>query len=231
PAWTMAADLSLYYRQPIALPMGESYFALGFNLSNLGGKMTYDEGDTQHFIPANMRLGVSYELPFDDYNRLMISAEANKMLVPTYNKSKFAVDANGNQLDGQQRKEWYSEISSPNGWWQSFCDAPGYNEVDAATGKHISATPALEELQEIQWGIGLEYSYNRQFFGRIGYSHENYYKGNRRYFTAGAGFKLSIFSLDFSYCVAAASNPLNNTMRFTLGFDLAGIKDLVNNRK
>ena len=90
----------------------------------------------------------------------------------------------------------------------------------------------MEELQEIQWGLGVEYSYNRQFFGRLGYSHENYYKGNRRYVTVGAGFKLSIFSLDFAYCIAtAASNPLDQTMRFTLGFDLAGIKDLVNNRK
>ncbi|MBO5673832.1 MAG: type IX secretion system outer membrane channel protein PorV [Paludibacteraceae bacterium] len=223
PAWTMAADVSLYYRQPIPTPMGESYFALGFNLSNLGGKMSYDEGYTKHFIPANMRLGVSYELPFDDYNRLMISAEANKMLVPTYN-SKFANDGNGGQYDQVD----YAAVSSPKGWWQSFCDAPGY--FNENTGKHVSAT--MEELQEIQWGIGLEYSYNRQFFGRVGYSHENYYKGNRRYVTLGAGFKLSIFSLDFAYCIATApSNPLDGTMRFTLGFDLAGIKDLVNNKK
>ena len=227
PAWTFAADVSLYYRQPIATPMGESYFALGFNLSNLGGKMTYDEGDTRNFIPANMRLGVSYELPFDDYNRLMITAEANKMLVPTYN-SKFANDGDGGRYDQTD----FSNISSTNGWWQSFCDAPGYTEIDAITGQQVIASPALEELQEIQWGVGLEYSYNRQFFVRAGYSHENYYKGNRRYVTLGAGFKLSIFSLDFAYCIATApSNPLDGTMRFTLGFDLAGIKDLVNNKK
>ena len=227
PAWTFAADVSLYYRQPIATPMGESYFALGFNLSNLGGKMSYDENDTRNFIPANMRLGVSYELPFDEYNRLMITAEANKMLVPTYN-SKFANDGDGGRYDQTD----FSNISSTNGWWQSFCDAPGYTETDAVTGQQVIASPALEELQEIQWGIGLEYSYNRQFFARAGYSHENYYKGNRRYVTLGAGFKLSIFSLDFAYCIATApSNPLDGTMRFTLGFDLAGIKDLVNNKK
>ena len=227
PAWTFAADVSLYYRQPIATPMGESYFALGFNLSNLGGKMSYDENDTRNFIPANMRLGVSYELPFDDYNRLMITAEANKMLVPTYN-SKFANDGDGGRYDQTD----FSNISSTNGWWQSFCDAPGYTETDAVTGQQVIASPALEELQEIQWGVGLEYSYNRQFFARAGYSHENYYKGNRRYVTLGAGFKLSIFSLDFAYCIATApSNPLDGTMRFTLGFDLAGIKDLVNNKK
>ena len=227
PAWTFAADVSLYYRQPIATPMGESYFALGFNLSNLGGKMSYDGNDTRNFIPANMRLGVSYELPFDDYNRLMITAEANKMLVPTYN-SKFANDGDGGRYDQTD----FSNISSTNGWWQSFCDAPGYTETDAITGEQFTVSPALEELQEIQWGVGLEYSYNRQFFARAGYSHENYYKGNRRYVTLGAGFKLSIFSLDFAYCIATApSNPLDGTMRFTLGFDLAGIKDLVNNKK
>lgn len=222
PAWTMAADIALYYKQPIALPMGESYFGLGFNLSNLGGKMSYDNGDTQNFIPANMRLGISYELPFDNYNRLMATVEANKMLVPTY-YSKFAANTETNRMT----QEEYSNTTSPEGWWKSFCDAPGYTTDQ---GKVVS--PALEELQEIQWGVGLEYSYNRQFFGRVGYSHENYYKGNRRYVTIGAGFQLSIFSLDVAYCIAtAASNPLDQTMRFTLGFDLAGIKDLVNNKK
>ncbi len=223
PAWTMAADVALYYKQPISLPMGESYFGLGLNLSNLGGKMTYDEGTTQHFIPANMRLGVSYELPFDNYNRLMATVECNKMLVPT-STSKFAANTETHQMT----QEEYSALSSPWGWAYSFCDAPGY--YDDVNNKTVS--PLMEEFQEVQWGVGLEYSYNRQFFGRFGYSHENYWKGNRRYVTVGAGFHLSIFSLDFAYCIATApSNPLDHTMRFTLGFDLAGIKDLVNNRK
>ena len=222
PAWTMAADISLYYKQPISTPMGESYFGLGFNLSNLGGKMSYDEGTTQNFIPANLRLGVSYEIPFDNYNRLMATVECNKMLVPTY-ESKFAENKTTNRMS----QEEFSSISSVNGWWMSFCDAPGYTTDE---GKVVS--PLAEEFQEVQWGVGLEYSYNRQFFGRVGYSHENYWKGNRRYVTLGAGFHLSIFSLDFAYCIATApSNPLDQTMRFTLGFDLAGIKDLVNNRK
>ena len=209
PAWTMAADISLYYRQPISLPMGESYFGLGFNLSNLGGKMSYDE-NIQNFIPANLRLGVSYELPFDSHNRIMATVECNKLLVPT---KKSSLAPNGEYYDDLE----YSAISSPMGWWQSFCDAPGNS---------------AEEFQEVQWGVGLEYSYNRQFFARVGYSHEDFYKGNRRYLTLGAGFHLSILSLDFAYCIATAqSNPLNGTMRFTLGFDLAGIKDLVNNRK
>lgn len=222
PAWTMAADVALYYKQPISLPMGESYFGLGFNLSNLGGKMTYDDY-VSNFIPANMRLGVSYEIPFDNYNRLMATVECNKMLVPTYYSNKAS-----DQTTHRYSQEEYSAISSTAGWFQSFADAPGY--INETTGKTVSSS--LEEFQEVQWGVGLEYSYNRQFFGRVGYSHENFYKGNRRYVTLGAGFHLSIFSLDFAYCIATApSNPLDNTMRFTLGFDLAGIKDLVNNRK
>ena len=222
PGWTMAADVALYYKQPISLPTGDSYFGLGLNISNLGGKITHDEGVTQNFIPANLRLGASYEIPFDNYNRLMATVECNKMLVPTY-YSKFAT----NQTNHQYTQDEYSAISTPNGWWQSFCDAPGYTTDDGKT-----YSPLQEEFQEVQWGVGLEYSYNRQFFGRVGYSHENFWKGNRRYVTVGAGFQLSIFSLDFAYCIAtAASNPLDQTMRFTLGFDLAGVKDLVNNQK
>ena len=242
PGMTAAADVALFYRQPIALPTGESYFRLGFNLSNLGGKITHDK-NVYNFIPANMRIGVSYEIPFDNFNRLTATVECNKMLVPTY-KSRFAPEENNFVYSPNDDK--YKEILPVEGWWQSFCDAPGYyysvgdngkrdyyyttEKLDNPDLKYVS--PALEELQEVQLGIGLEYSYNRQFFGRVGYTHENHCKGNRQYVTLGAGFHLSIFSLDFAYCIAtAASNPLDQTMRFTLGFDLAGIKDLVNNVK
>lgn len=220
-AWTFAADISLYYRQPIELPMGTSHFALGFTVANLGGKMTYDS-QHQNFIPATMRIGASYEIPFDNYNRLMASVECSRLLVPSH-YSTFVKGTEG--LTGDDRYDWqkstdpleYSKVSSPKGWWQSFCDAPG---------------GAKEEFNEMRWGVGLEYSYNRQFFGRLGYSHEDKMKGNRRYVTVGAGFKLSIVRFDFAYCIAtASSNPLDQTMRFTLGFDLYGIKDLVNNKK
>lgn len=216
PGWTMAADVALYYRQPIELPMGTSYFGLGFNVSNLGGKISYDENNTSSFIPANVRLGASYEIAFDNYNRLSINADINKYLVPTRKSSK-AVDENGDPYTGQALSDWYNGLSSPRGWALSFADAPG---------------GVKEEFQEIQFGVGLEYSYNRQFFGRVGYSHENQWKGNRRYVTLGAGFNLSIFSLDVAYVIATApTNPLDQTLRFTVGFDLAGIKDLVNNRR
>lgn len=217
PAWTMAADIALYYHQPIQLPMGTSYFSLGFTLTNLGGKMTYDDELTRNFIPATMRIGANYELPFDKYNSLTFSLQADKLMVPSRKSNKTEGFDPDDENTWQMSQEAYSKLTSVKGIFQSFGDAPG---------------GALEEFQEVRWGAGLEYSYNKQFFARFGYSYENFYKGNRNYLTVGAGFHLSIFSLDVAYCIGlAASNPLDQTMRFTVGFDLAGIKDLVNNRK
>ena len=211
-AWSMAADIGLYYKQPIELPMGTSHFSLGFTLKNLGGKVTYAEDGSSNFIPTSMNLGVGYELPLNKYNFLTFNLETNKMLVPT-RYSKFADD----KTTGKYSQDAYSAINPAKGWFQSFADAPG---------------GAKEEFDEVRWGAGIEYSYNKQFFARVGYSYENYYKGNRNVLTFGAGFHLSIVTLDVSYCVGlAASNPLDQTMRFTLGFDLAGIKDLVDNKK
>ena len=217
PAWSMAADIGLYYRQPIELPMGTSHFALGFTLKNLGGKMTYADDGSSNFIPASMNLGVSYELPCDKYNFLTFNLETNKMLVPT-RKSKFTEGYNrDDENTWQMSQEAYSDLNPALGWFRSFNDAP---------------TGLKEEFDEVRWGAGIEYSYNKQFFARVGYSYENIWKGNRNVVTFGAGFHLSIVTLDVSYCVGlAASNPLDQTMRFTLGFDLAGIKDLVNNKK
>lgn len=221
-AWTMAADVSMYYALPIDISMGTSKFAFGINISNLGGKVTYDDV-TRNFIPANFKFGVSYELPFDDYNRLTFAADINKMLVPT-RRNKFAERDLGFTGTADERdlwysenatdiNEWYSELSSPKGWFMSFADAPG---------------GFAEELKEIQFGIGAEYSYDRKFFARVGYSHENKYKGNRRYVTVGAGFRLSIFELHAAYVIGtSATNPLDQTLRFSMAFDLAGIKDLI----
>lgn len=215
-AWTMAADIALYYHQPIQIPMGTSYFSLGLNLSNLGGKMSYTN-DIRNFIPATLRIGANYELPFDKYNSLTFSLQADKMMVPS-RKSKFTEG-----FDPEDETTWrmspdaYSKLNPVKGIFWSFADA---------------LRGAKEEFNEVRWGAGLEYSYNKQFFARFGYSYENFYKGNRNYLTVGAGFHLSIFSLDVAYCIGlAASNPLDQTMRFTVGFDLAGIKDLVNNRR
>jgi hypothetical protein len=188
--------------------------------------------DRSNFIPASMNLGISYELPCDKYNFLTFTIETNKMLVPSrYSRMTTKEtaakpelwNADGTPIDPTNAETWrmsegaYSNISSARGWFMSFADAPGGSS---------------EEFKEVRWGAGIEYSYNKQFFARAGYSYENYYKGNRNYVTFGAGFHLSIVTLDVSYCVGlAATNPLDQTMRFTLGFDLYGIKDLVNNRK
>lgn len=216
PAKTAAADIGLYYRQPLDLPMGTSHLSVGFTIKNLGGKMTYDNV-TYNFIPASMNLGINYELPFDKYNSLTFNIETNKMLVPS-RKSRFTEGFNpADESTWQMSEIAYSALNPARGWFQSFADAPG---------------GAKEEFAEVRWGAGLEYTYNKQFFARAGYSYENYYKGNRNYLTFGAGFHLSIVTLDVSYCVGlAATNPLDQTMRFTLGFDLAGIKDLVNNKR
>ena len=217
PAWSMAADIGLYYRQPLELPMGTSHLALGFTLKNLGGKMTYADDGSSNFIPSSMNLGLSYELPCDKFNFLTFNIETNKLLVPT-RKSRFTEGFDQNDEETwQMSQQAYSELNPARGWFQSFHDAP---------------LGAKEEFEEVRWGAGIEYSYNKQFFARMGYSYENYYKGNRNVLTFGAGFHLSIVTLDVSYCVGlAASNPLDQTMRFTLGFDLAGIKDLVDNKK
>ena len=217
PAWTMAADVALYYRQPIELPMGTSHFNLGFTLKNLGGKMNYADDGSSNFIPASMNIGVGYELPCDKYNFLTFNVEANKLLVPSRNSAFTEGFDPNDETTWQMDQTAYSNLNSAKGWFQSFADAPG---------------GVAEEFREVRWGAGIEYSYNKQFFARAGYSYENFYKGNRNYVTFGAGFHLSIVSLDVAYCVGlAASNPLDQTMRFTLGFDLAGIEDLVNNKK
>lgn len=221
PAWTMAADLGLYYKQPIDLPMGTSNFTLGFALQNMGGKMTWDKVH-RNFIPTNFRIGASYELPCDKYNFLTFSVEATKLMVPTKYRSNLSEKFNPDDESTWTLDETeFSNLSPVKGFFQSLCDAPaakGYN--------------AKEEFNEVMWGAGIEYTYNRQFFARVGYSYEHPTKGNRSLFEVGAGFHLSIVNFDVAYTIAtAATNPLNNTLRFTLGFDLAGIKDLVDNRR
>jgi hypothetical protein len=213
--YAFGADINGFYSLPIEMKTGTSRFNFGFNISNIGTRITYDKGDNYNFIPANLRLGVGYQLPFDKYNRLLISLEANKMMVPTrYSKvAKYNPDFDAANMDtwGMTTEE-YNKISSMEGLIMSWYDAPG---------------GFAEEMAEINWGIGLEYAYNEQFFGRLGYNNEAKDKGNRKYFTVGAGFKLSAFKLDVGYVIATApSNPLDQTLRFSLAFDVDGIKAL-----
>ena len=213
--YAFGADVNGFYSLPIEMNSGTSRFNFGFNLSNIGTRITYDKGDNYNFIPANLRLGVGYQIPFDKYNRLLISLEANKMMVPSrYSKvTKYNPDFDAANMDTwAMTTEEYNKISSMEGIILSWYDAPG---------------GFAEEMAEINWGVGLEYAYNEQFFGRLGYNNEAKDKGNRKYFTAGVGFKLSAFKLDVGYVIAtSASNPLDQTLRFSLAFDIDGIKAL-----
>lgn len=209
PGSAFAADLSAYYQDYITLGDRECQLGLGLNISNIGSKITFGGDDNSEFIPTNMRLGASLMVPVDEYNRFTIAADANKLLVPTYPKQN---DGESTEDYQQRVQKDYYDVSSIGGIFKSFGDAPnGFKE----------------ELQEIQWSVGAEYVYHDQFSLRAGYHHESENKGNHKYFTVGAGFKMSVFSLDAGYVIATAkSNPLDQTLRFTLSFDMDGLKDL-----
>ncbi len=209
PGSAFAADLAWYYQDYINLGSRECQLGLGMNVSNIGTKINFGGDDNSEFIPTNMRLGASLVIPVDEYNRFTIAADANKLLVPTYPK-QFEGETTEDYQERVQKN--YYDISSIRGLFKSFSDAPnGFKE----------------ELEEIQLSLGAEYSYNDRFAIRAGYHHESANKGNRKYFTVGAGFKMSVFSLDAGYVISTAkSNPLDQTLRLTLSFDMDGIKDL-----
>ena len=208
-ASAFGADIACYYQDYIMIGQRECQLGLGLNISNIGSKITFGGDDNSEFIPTNMRLGASLMVPIDEYNRFTIAADANKLLIPTYPLQE---DGESTEDYQQRVQRDYYDISSISGIFKSFGDAPGGFK---------------EELQEIRWSVGAEYVYNDKFSLRAGYHHESENKGNRKYFTFGAGFRMSAFSLDCGYVWATAkSNPLDQTLRFTLAFDMDGIKDL-----
>jgi len=213
PGSAFAADLSCYYQNYINIGQRECQLGLGMNISNIGSKITFGGDNRSEFIPTNLRLGASLMIPIDEFNKFTIAADANKLLVPTYPKRR--ADESEVDYDNRLQKDYY-DVSSISGIFKSFGDAPnGFSE----------------EMQEIQWSVGAEYTYNDKFSLRAGYHNESENKGNRKYFTFGAGFKMSVFSLDAGYVVATAkSNPLDQTLRFSLSFDMDGIKDLFKRR-
>ena len=209
-----AADIAMYRNGYFMMGNRECSFAWGLNINNIGSKISYGGDYNSEFIPTNLRLGANMTVPFNEYNKLSIAADANKLLVPTYPKQKDG-EADEEYTDRVQRE--YYDISPISGIFKSFHDAPN---------------GAKEEFQEIQWSLGMEYSYNDRFMVRLGYHHEHENKGNRKYVTAGAGFKMSVFAIDAAYVFSTAqSNPLDQTMRFTLSFDLDGMKDLFGKRR
>ena len=216
PASAFAADLACYYQNYLNIGPRECQLGLGMNISNVGSKITYFGDDRSQFLPANLRLGASLMIPVDEYNRFTIAADANKLLVPMAPTEEMwkADDPDGTKYGSLEAyaQEKYNDLSSISGIFKSFSDAPGGFK---------------EELEEIQWSVGAEYVYHDQFSLRAGYHHESENKGNRTYFTVGGGFRMNVFSLDVGYVIATAkSNPLDQTLRFTLSFDMDGIKDL-----
>lgn len=213
PGSAFAADIAAYYQNYINIGSRECQLGLGLNISNIGSKITMGTDDRSEFIPTNMRLGASLMVPIDEYNKFSISADANKLLVPTYPQQE---DGESTEAYQDRVQKDYYDVSSIAGIFKSFGDAPGGFK---------------EELQEVRWSVGGEYTYNDRFSVRAGYHHQSENKGNLKYFTVGAGFKMNVFSLDAGYVIATAkSNPLDQTLRFTLSFDMDGIKDLFHRR-
>ena len=221
PGSAFAADIAMYYNNYIMLGNRECMLGLGLNVSNIGTKISYDDGATNEFIPTNLRLGASLLIPIDEYNTISFSADLNKLLVPTRPTYSQFLEENGYE---QGDNSYYSE-------YQTWLESTGYNDISPISGifKSFSDAPGgfSEELKEIYGGVGVEYCYNQQFSVRGGYHYENEFKGNRKYFTVGAGFRMSVFSLDAAYLISTAqTNPLDQTLRFSLSFDLDGLKDL-----
>ena len=209
PASAFAADIAAYYQNYVVIGQRECQLGVGLDISNIGSKITFGGEEYSEFLPANLRLGASLMIPIDEYNRITLAADANKFLVPTVPQQEEGEDA-AEYKDRVLRE--YNDVSAISGIFKSFSDAPGGFK---------------EEMEEINYGLGAEYVYNDKFALRAGYHHESQSKGNRKYFTVGAGFKMNVFSLDAAYVVATAkSNPLDQTLRFTLSFDMDGLKDL-----
>lgn len=207
-AQAFAADVSAYYQNDITISDLPSRLGLGINISNIGNKITYSDNQNAQFIPINMGIGSSLTIEIDPYNSLTAALDLNKLLVPTppvYHQDLEDEEGNPVIRAGQD-----TDVSVPVGMLQSFYDAPGGFK---------------EELREVFYSFGMEYWYMNQFAVRGGYYHEHETKGNRKYFTTGIGLKLNVFALDVAYLVPVyRTNPLANTLRFSLAFDFDGLR-------
>jgi hypothetical protein len=209
PATTFAVDVSgIYQSEEVAYDNFNGRWRAGFNFQNLGPKLSYDNDLlNENFIPANMRLGGSFDFILDDYNKVSLIGETTKLLVPTpQTVSDLNNDGVINATDKSINNQNYRKISWTSGIFQSFGDAPnGFSE----------------ELKEFTWALGAEYWYQDSFALRTGYFNESVEKGARKYLTLGAGFKYNIVKIDVSYLFSASKvrNPLENTLRFSLSFN------------
>jgi len=215
PGTSIAADIAVYYHHEMEIKgLTSSFFDFGLNISNIGSKMSYSSTSiVRDFIPTTLRLGPSFTMDIDDYNRISVSLDLSKLLVPT--PPVYAVDSLGNTYTGPDGKKVIAmgkdpDVSPVKGMIQSFYDAPyGFKE----------------EMQEINVAVSAEYWYNKLFSIRTGYFFESKYKGNRQFFTLGAGLRYNVFGLDFSYLIPVQqNNPLQNTLQFTLLFNFDNTK-------
>jgi long-subunit fatty acid transport protein len=210
PGNSVAADVSGYLEKYVILGNTESLWTFGFNVSNIGTKISYDGGTTNEFIPTTLKIGTGLLYPLDDYNRIGVYLDLSKYLVPSLPKSRGNTEEEQTEYD--RLKQQYNTMSFMTGIFKSFSDAPG---------------GFSEELKEINISLGAEYSYNDQFFLRGGYYYEDPYKGSRQYFSLGAGFRMSVFQLDAAYLISTIpNNPLDQTLRFSLSFDMDGLRNL-----
>ena len=208
-----AADIAMYYNNYVQMGRRECMLSWGLNINNIGSKISYGD-DRSYFIPTNLRLGLSYMVPLNEYNRFSISADVNKLLVPSMPLQR----EGETDVDYEERldKDYYNK-SSIAGIFTSFGD---------------SERGFKGEMEEIQWSVGAEYTYHDKFTLRVGYHHESAMQGNRKYFTAGAGFRMNVMSIDAGYVVGTSpSNALDQTLRVSLAFDFDGIKELIGRRR
>ncbi len=216
-ASAFSADIAGYYTTYPVVGRSECQWSWGWNISNIGTKVSYNNGEDPAFLPTNLKIGTAFTFPLADYHNLTLGLDLNKLLVPAKpRESDYADDADGQREYLDALEEW-ENMSPFTGIFKSFSDAPGGMK---------------EELREINFSLGAEYSYNDQFFVRAGYFYENEMKGNRKYFSLGAGFSLNVLRLDASYMIAAAqTSPLDQTLRFSLTFDMDGLRDLFGRRR
>ncbi|MES2558768.1 MAG: type IX secretion system outer membrane channel protein PorV [Bacteroidota bacterium] len=211
---SFAGDITAYYQNTMKYKGYKFNYGYGAAITNIGAKVTYTTAQQENFIPINLRVGTYWQVEIDKYNSIALTVDLNKLLVPT--PPKYKIGANGQIETDPITKEPIIESGKLNnvpvvqGMLQSFSDAPG---------------GFSEELNEINISTGMEYWYDKQFALRAGYFHENQYKGNRKYLTMGAGLRYNVFGLDVAYLISFQQrNPLDNTLRFTLTFDLDAFK-------
>ncbi|MCF6142203.1 type IX secretion system outer membrane channel protein PorV [Flavobacterium sp. K77] len=207
-ASTFAVDVAGFFQsEEIAYNDFNGRWRAGFNIQNLGPKISYDNDDfNSNFIPANLKIGSGFDFILDDFNKVALNVEFNKLLIPSFQDSDLNGDGDVTNEEVNQNRNNYRSIGWTSGVFKSFGDAPG---------------GFSEELQEVTYAVGAEYMYQDSFALRMGYFHESPEKGARQFFSLGAGFKYTAIKVDVSYLFSASNvrNPLENTLRFSLTFN------------